>query len=115
MLRDVLSLKSATFEGSEYAEEDIEEEQRNGSSASEGQRDELDDFPLASINRKVWIVLLLILITALILFAPAVIHDRCEKQRLLMRVLLFYMHELRKNPVFAMDICFYSTTYSTEK
>jgi hypothetical protein len=77
-LRDKLATSTVSIEGNESTESE--------SGKAKQDKDENDDGGQALLgggkkNMKIWIVLGLILLTAMILFIPAVIHDRLEKRR----------------------------------
>ena len=79
-LRDRFASRTIAFEGEGVTETGIEEEQEEGGGGSD--TDEQDNDEPLHLNRKIWIVAILVLITGLILFVPSVIHDRLEKKRM---------------------------------
>ena len=78
-LRDKLATSTVSIQGNEQTKSEQENKEKNKDN-SDGSGDQ--SFLGGGIkNMKVWIVLGLILLTAMILFIPAVIHDRLEKKR----------------------------------
>ncbi|GEM_PF-1509843 len=78
-LRDKLATSTVSIQGNEKASSESKNNKENrqgkGSAKKNRQADNEKKY------MKIWIVLGLILLTAMILFIPAVIHDRLEKKR----------------------------------
>ena len=76
-LRDQLAFRTAQLSGQQQLEEEMQEEQLSGGG---GLAELLEDNPLKE-NKRLRNFLLLALVILLILFVPAVIHDRLERKR----------------------------------
>ena len=78
-IRDKFAINTVAYEGEDMSETEEEEEQEEGGGGSDQEEpDSEDEKPLV---RKALIVAGLVLITLLILFVPAIIHDRLERKR----------------------------------
>jgi hypothetical protein len=77
-VRDRLATSTVALEGSDQSrqQEEKEKDKKKESNNNNGA-----DGSSTTKNGKIWIVLGLVLLTGMILFIPAVIHDRLEKKR----------------------------------